>query len=96
MFENKNILPNFVRMNKSVFHSDKLSVKVTKKPLSKKILNRIIVDNEFSLYLSLHLKMRQDTVIKMAKKESDVLRLPEQLDFYRSYGYEDKDLFDVK
>lgn len=55
--------------------------------LSEKILERIIKENEFSLMLSLHLKRRQDSVIRMAKKNHPVLRLPEQIEFYKKYGY---------
>lgn len=32
--------------------------------LSKKILEKIIKDNDFSLKLSLHMKKRQDTIIR--------------------------------
>ncbi|ANF51720.1 hypothetical protein A0O34_14935 [Chryseobacterium glaciei] len=63
--------------------------------LSSKILNRILSDNEFSLALSLHLKKKQDTVIRLAKRESDILRLPEQINFYKENGYQQEEIFDI-
>lgn len=66
-----------------------------KYPLSTKILNRILSDNEFSLALSLHLKKKQDTVIRLAKRESDILRLPEQINFYKENGYQQEEIFDI-
>lgn len=63
--------------------------------LSSKILSRILSDNEFSLALSLHLKKKQDTVIRLAKRESDILRLPEQINFYKENGYQEEEIFDI-
>lgn len=61
--------------------------------LSKKILDKIIFDNEFSLLLSLHLNKRQDTVIRLAKDQADILRLPEQVEFYKSKGFLEDEIF---
>lgn len=63
--------------------------------LSSKILERILSDNEFSLALSQHLKKKQDTVIRLAKRKSDILRLPEQINFYKENGYVENEIFDI-
>ena len=64
--------------------------------LSQKILDKIIQDNEFSLLLSLHLKKRQDTVIRLAKEHADILRLPEQVAFYKSKGFSEEEIFETQ
>ncbi len=63
--------------------------------LSQKILDRILSDNDFSLALSQHLKKKQDTVIRLAKRQSDILRLPEQINFYKEKGYAEEEIFDI-
>ena len=64
--------------------------------LSKKILEKIIKDNDFSLKLSLHMKKRQDTIIRLAKSENDILRLPEQIDLYKKEGFNEDEIFHKK
>ncbi len=64
--------------------------------LSKKILEKIIKDNDFSLKLSLHMKKRQDTIIRLAKSQNDILRLPEQIDFYKKEGFNEDEIFHKK
>jgi|GEM_PF-307861 len=63
--------------------------------LSSKILERILSDNEFSLALSQHLRKKQDTVIRLAKRKSDILRLPEQISFYKRNGYAENEIFNI-
>lgn len=63
--------------------------------LSQKILDRILSDNEFSLELSQRLKRRQESIIRAAKRQSNILRLPEQIAFYKEKGYTDDDIFDI-
>lgn len=63
--------------------------------LSSKILEKILSDNDFSLALSQHLKKKQDTVIRLAKRQSDILRLPEQINFYKNNGYTEEEIFDI-
>ncbi len=62
--------------------------------LAQKILDRIIHDNEFSLLLSLHMKRRQESVIRLAKGNKSALRLPEQMDFFREQGYSEDEILE--
>ena len=60
--------------------------------LAQEILDRILNDNEFSLKMSLHMKIRQDSLFRLVKRKSDILRLPEQLEFYESEGYKSEEI----
>ena len=63
--------------------------------LAQKILDRIFDDNDFSLKMSMHMRIRQDTLFRAAKRKSDLLKLPEQVAFYKAEGYEEDEIFDV-
>ena len=63
--------------------------------LAQKILDRIIDDNEFSLKMSMHMRIRQDTLFRLVKTKSDSLRLPEQVAFYKQEGYAENEIFNV-
>ena len=42
------------------------------------------------------MKKRQDTIIRLAKSENDILRLPEQIDFYKKEGFNEDEIFHKK
>lgn len=63
--------------------------------LSQSILDKIINDNDFSLRMCLHMKIRQQTLFKLVRAESDSLRLPEQVAFYKQEGFTEDEIFDV-
>ena len=63
--------------------------------LSNEILERILNDNEFSLKMSMHMKIRQDSLFRAVKNKSVSLRLPEQIAFYKQEGYTDEQIFEV-
>lgn len=63
--------------------------------LSEKIYQRILTDNLFSLKLSEHLGKKQDTVRRLVKRKSDILRLPEQIAFYESNGFKSEEIFET-
>jgi len=63
--------------------------------LSQSILDKIINDNDFSLRMCLHMKIRQQTLFKLVRAKSDSLRLPEQVAFYKQEGFTEDEIFDV-
>ncbi|HAD79037.1 MAG TPA: hypothetical protein DCF99_06035 [Flavobacteriaceae bacterium] len=63
--------------------------------LSQSILDKILNDNDFSLRMCLHMKIRQQTLFKLVRAESDSLRLPEQVAFYKQEGFTEDEIFDV-
>ncbi len=62
--------------------------------LSERILDKIINDNDFSLRLCLHMKIRQQTLFKHVRAKSDSLRLPEQIAFYKKEGFTEDEIFE--
>ncbi len=63
--------------------------------LSQSILDKILNDNDFSLRMCIHMKIRQQTLFKLVRAESDSLRLPEQVAFYKQEGFTEDEIFDV-
>ena len=61
--------------------------------LAQSLFNRILQDNEFSLKMALHMNIRQDTLFRLVKRKSDLLKLPEQVDFYKAQGYKEDQIF---
>ena len=64
--------------------------------LSEKICQKILTDNLFSLKLSEYLGKKQDTVRRLVKRNSDILRLPEQVAFYESHGFTRDEIFIIE
>lgn len=63
--------------------------------LANEILDRILNDNDFSLRMSLHMKIRQDSLFRLVKRNSPLLKLPEQVAFYKNEGFTEDEIFDV-
>lgn len=63
--------------------------------LAQTILDRILTDNDFSLRMSLHMNIRQDSLFRLVKRNSNSLNLPEQVAFYKEEGYEEDKIFEI-
>ncbi|MRJ09717.1 hypothetical protein EDL98_01245 [Ornithobacterium rhinotracheale] len=62
--------------------------------LKKELKDRILNDNIFSLQLAIKLNVRQEWVLKMAKKESKTLLLPPSISFFKEKGYSEKEIIE--
>ncbi|WP_172919429.1 hypothetical protein [Capnocytophaga canis] len=62
--------------------------------LSKKIFNKVIEDNDFSLEMAKRLQITQWAVIQRAKRKSRTLMLPECIAFYKEQGFIEEDIFE--
>lgn len=62
--------------------------------LAQKILDRILDDNDFSLRLSMHMGIRQESLFRLAKREGNSLKLPEQVAFYKTEGFDESEIFE--
>ena len=68
--------------------------------LSKEILDRIKADNIFSLNMAKYISqktgepIKQLTIERQAERASDRLLLPACLDFYKSQGYTEQNIFE--
>ncbi|MGP2570001.1 hypothetical protein ACT4R9_05425 [Ornithobacterium rhinotracheale] len=62
--------------------------------LKKELKDRILNDNIFSLQLAMELNVRQEWVLKMAKKDSKTLLLPPSISFFKQNGYSEKEIIE--
>ncbi|MCK0201316.1 hypothetical protein [Ornithobacterium rhinotracheale] len=62
--------------------------------LKKVLKDRILNDNIFSLQLAMELNVRQEWVLKMAKKDSKTLLLPPSITFFKKNGYSEEEILE--
>lgn len=64
--------------------------------ISKKIIDRILNDNDFSMELAMRMGIQQQSVMGLARRNSVKLTLYEAVLYYRGCGYDDKDIFSME
>ncbi|MFA5619082.1 MAG: hypothetical protein WDA08_02110 [Weeksellaceae bacterium] len=64
--------------------------------ISKKIIDRILNDNDFSMELAMRMGIQQQSVMGLARRNSVKLTLYEAVLYYRRCGYDDKDIFSLE
>lgn len=64
--------------------------------ISKKIIEKILSDNQFSLKLALLLDIQQTSVRALARSNSDKLGHAKLVDFYKEEGFSDTDIWENK
>lgn len=62
--------------------------------ISKKIIEKILSDNQFSLKLALLLDIQQTSVRALARSNSDKLGHAKLVDFYKEEGFSDTDIWE--
>lgn len=62
--------------------------------VSKEILTKILTDNDFSMELAKILKVQQQSVIGLARRNSDKLTLYQAILFYKEKGYTEENIFE--
>ncbi len=62
--------------------------------VSKKILNRILTENRFSLDVAKVLDIKQLSVIALAKRNSTKLTQYALVQFYKEQGYKESEIFE--
>lgn len=64
--------------------------------VNKKIIERLLKDNAFSLRASMVLGITQISVINLAKRNSEKLTLYALVRFYKKEGYTEDEIFEKK
>ena len=60
---------------------------------SKKLIEKIIADNDFSLDIAKALKKRQYAIINRAKRKSELLLLSACIKVYKEYGLSEEHIY---
>ena len=60
---------------------------------SKKLVEKILTENEFSLDIAKAVKNTQNAIIKRAQRYSDLLLLAACVDVYKAYGLSEEDIY---
>lgn len=63
--------------------------------VSKIIRQKILEDNEFSNQLAIQLGIKQQSVIGLAKRNSDKLSFYQAIMFYKMRGYKENEIFEL-
>ncbi|MBB1560375.1 MAG: hypothetical protein HG446_000565 [Flavobacteriaceae bacterium] len=61
--------------------------------ISKKIIDKILRDNKFSLKIALILDIQQTSVRALARSNSDKLGHAKLVEFYKEEGFSEKDIW---
>lgn len=61
-----------------------------------KILEKILKDNDFSMGLAKAIGVRQQSVLALARRNSEKLTLYAAVLFYKKYGFTDEDIFETE
>lgn len=64
--------------------------------ISKKIIEKILSDNQFSLKLALLLNIQQTSVRALARNNSDKLAHFKLVEFYKEEGFSENDIWENK
>ena len=60
---------------------------------SKKLVEKILTENEFSLDIAKELKVSQYAIITRAKRKSKLLLLANSMKVYKEYGLSEEDIY---
>lgn len=61
--------------------------------INQKIIDRILSDNDFSMRLALKMGIQQQSVIGLARRNSNKLTLYEAILYFRENGFSDDEIF---
>ena len=64
--------------------------------VSKKIIEKILTNNDFSMGVAKAMNIQQQSVMGLAKRNSEKLTLYSAILYYKSQGFTEKDIFEAK